>query len=61
MVVEVVESGKGAATAEERARILELYAQGQSISAIARTVYGAPGGAAFYKVKALVEILAKSA
>ena len=61
VAVEVVEAGKGAATAEERTRILELHAQGQSISAIARAVYNTAGGTGFYKVKQVVEPLTKTA
>ena len=38
----------------ERERILRLHANGMSLSAIARTVYGTAGGAAFYQVKAVL-------
>jgi len=42
------------AVESERERILRMHANGLSLSAIAREVYGTAGGAAFYQVKRVV-------
>ena len=54
-VVEVEPRYNNGVTEIEADRIKELYARGESINEIARTVYGYTGGAAYNKVKQVLE------